>query len=88
MYVKNRPGLSVRDPERGDRLPPGQYRAVPDSDYWHRRVQDGDVMRHPDPLPEEVEGYIALAPEAAAEPEAAAAEIAAVPASAKRAAKA
>lgn len=58
MFVKSANGLSVRDPDRNDRLPEGKYREVPNSDYWHRRRRDGDVLARDDaPKPDEIEGY-------------------------------
>lgn len=42
MYVQPAPGLSIRDPDLLDFLPP-EGREVPDSDYWNRRVIDRDV---------------------------------------------
>lgn len=44
MYVKPQPGRSVPDPERGGLLP-AEGREVDDtSTYWHRRVEDNDVI--------------------------------------------
>ncbi|WP_317201482.1 DUF2635 domain-containing protein [Janthinobacterium sp.] len=43
MYVKPTSGLVIRDPDLLDRIPEGG-REVPDTDYWHRRVRDGDVV--------------------------------------------
>lgn len=49
MYVKPAPreiegrALVVRDPDLLDFLPT-EGREVPDSDYWHRRLRDGDVV--------------------------------------------
>lgn len=42
MYVKPAPNLSVPDPERGGYLSP-EGAAVPDTEYWRRRLADGDV---------------------------------------------
>ena len=42
MKLKPAPGLVVRDPVLGDVLPP-EGREVTPSDYWHRRLRDGDV---------------------------------------------
>lgn len=43
MYVKPAPGLLVRDCDLLDQLPP-EGRDVPDSEYWRRRLADGDVI--------------------------------------------
>ncbi len=43
MKIKPSPGLMIRDPDLHDYLPP-DGRDVPDSDYWHRRLRDGDVI--------------------------------------------
>lgn len=44
MFVKPQPGRSVPDPERGGLLAE-DGREVPDtSTYWHRRVEDNDVV--------------------------------------------
>lgn len=49
MYVKPAPRqiegmpLVVRDPDFKDLLPP-EGRDVPESDYWQRRLRDGDVV--------------------------------------------
>ena len=43
MFVKPNTGLSIRDPDLKDLLPP-EGRDVPDSDYWHRRIRDLDVV--------------------------------------------
>ncbi len=43
MYVKPSPGLTIRDPDLKDFLPEAG-REVPDTDYWHRRVRDKDVV--------------------------------------------
>lgn len=44
MYVKPKSGLSIRDPDLMDLLP-DEGRLVPDSGYWIRRLQDGDVIK-------------------------------------------
>lgn len=44
MYVKAAPGLVIRDPVFLDLLPP-EGREVPESDYWQRRLLDGDVVQ-------------------------------------------
>jgi hypothetical protein len=43
MYVQPAPGLVIRDPDLRDHLPP-EGREVPSSDYWNRRLRDGDVV--------------------------------------------
>ena len=43
MYVKPTAGLNVPDPARGDTLPP-EGREVEPTQYWQRRVNDGDVF--------------------------------------------
>lgn len=58
MYVVPAAGLSVRDPDRMDRLPP-EGRAVPETDYWRRRIAERSVVvtaPPPAPSPERVEG--------------------------------
>ena len=42
MFIKPRPGLQVPDPSRGDHLPEAG-RDVDASQYWQRRLNDGDV---------------------------------------------
>lgn len=42
MYLKPVSGRQVPDPDRGDLLP-AEGREVADQQYWHRRLQDGDV---------------------------------------------
>lgn len=48
MYLKSRPGRVVFDPERTrltqrrTELPP-EGATVPDTQYWHKRVQVGDA---------------------------------------------
>jgi hypothetical protein len=49
MYVKPAPGLVIRDPDMLDYLPEAG-RAVPETDYWHRRVRDGDVVAAQPPV--------------------------------------
>ena len=44
MYVKPAPGLRIVDPILRDFLPE-EGRLVTPSDYWHRRLRDGDVVR-------------------------------------------
>lgn len=43
MFVKPAAGRQVPDPERGDALPP-EGREVEPTQYWQRRVNDGDVV--------------------------------------------
>lgn len=43
MQVKPAPGLRIRDPEKGDYLPEAG-REVPNTQYWQRRLRDGDVV--------------------------------------------
>ncbi|MBC9208936.1 DUF2635 domain-containing protein [Roseomonas aerophila] len=43
MSVKPAPGLSVRDPVLRDLLP-AEGRPVERSEYWLRRLADGDVV--------------------------------------------
>lgn len=43
MLVKPAPGLTIRDPDLFDFLP-ADGREVPDTDYWNRRLRDGDVV--------------------------------------------
>lgn len=43
MYVKPTEGRQVPDPARGDTLPP-EGREVEPTQYWQRRVIDGDVV--------------------------------------------
>lgn len=43
MYVIPAPGLSIRDPDRRDRLPIGG-REVPDTPYWRRRIGERSVF--------------------------------------------
>jgi len=42
MFVKPTAGRTVPDPNRGDDLPP-EGREVEPTQYWQRRVNDGDV---------------------------------------------
>lgn len=44
MYVKPKDGFAIRDPDLLDLLPAGG-REVPDTDYWQRRLRDGDVVQ-------------------------------------------
>lgn len=43
MYVKPIEGRRVPDPARGDTVPP-EGREVEPTQYWQRRVIDGDVV--------------------------------------------
>lgn len=43
MRVMPKPGFVVRDPVTRAPLPP-EGRDVPDTDYWQRRLRDGDVV--------------------------------------------
>ena len=47
MLLKPAPGLAVRDPELRDLLP-DTGRPVPRSEYWLRRLADGDVVEATD----------------------------------------
>ncbi|WP_434627646.1 DUF2635 domain-containing protein [Chromobacterium sp. CV08] len=42
MYVKPKAGFAIRDPDLLDLLP-AAGREVPDTEYWLRRLRDGDV---------------------------------------------
>lgn len=46
MFIKPAAGRQVPDPQRGDTLPP-EGREVEPSQYWQRRVNDGDVVEAP-----------------------------------------
>ena len=43
MFVKPVEGRHVPDPQRGDTLP-AEGREVEPTQYWQRRVADGDVV--------------------------------------------
>lgn len=43
MYVKPIAGRQVPDPERGDLLP-AEGRNVEPTQFWQRRIADGDVV--------------------------------------------
>lgn len=43
MKLKPVEGRTVPDPERGDLLPP-EGREIAPSQYWFRRIADGDVV--------------------------------------------
>lgn len=42
MYVKPVSDRNVPDPDRGDSLP-ADGREVPETQYWLRRIADGDI---------------------------------------------
>jgi hypothetical protein len=46
-----KPGLLIPDPEAPahDRWLPAEGRDVPDTEYWRRRLADGDVVRSSKP---------------------------------------
>ncbi|WP_145538931.1 DUF2635 domain-containing protein [Yersinia kristensenii] len=46
MFVKPIAGRAVRDPVKGTLLPESGSE-VPDNSFWHRRLQDGDVVQTP-----------------------------------------
>lgn len=51
MFVKPTAGRQVPDPDRGDTLP-ADGREVEPTQYWQRRVNDGDVVEaSPQPVP-------------------------------------
>lgn len=43
MFVKPSEGLVIPDPDRHDALP-AEGRDVPETDFWLRRLRDGDVI--------------------------------------------
>ena len=43
MYIRTAPGIKIRDPDLLDFIP-DEGREVPDSDFWQRRLRDGDVI--------------------------------------------
>ena len=43
MFLKPTTGIQVPDPDRGDHLP-AEGRNVELTQYWQRRVADGDVV--------------------------------------------
>ena len=51
MYVIPAAGLTVRDPISRKALPP-EGREVPESSYWQKRLNAGDVVRGTPPAPE------------------------------------
>ena len=54
------PLINMSDPDRRDRLPP-EGREVPETEFWLRRLRDGDVRIAPEPAAE-------ATPQPAAEP--------------------
>lgn len=50
MYLIPKEGLAVRDPLKGDYLPAGG-REVEPSQWWSRRLKDGDVAEGQPPKP-------------------------------------
>jgi len=44
MFIKPAQGRSVPDPERGNTPLPPEGRDVEPTQYWQRRVNDGDVV--------------------------------------------
>jgi hypothetical protein len=49
MYLKPKDGLNVPDPARGDYLP-AEGRQVEPTQYWQRRLNDGDVTEASAPV--------------------------------------
>lgn len=43
MYIKPVPGRQVHDPERGCQLPEAG-RTIEPTQYWLRRIADGDIV--------------------------------------------
>jgi len=62
MFVKPNTALSIRDPDLKDLLP-ADGRDVPESDYWHRRLRDQDVILVTEAAPEDVAPTVATAPQ-------------------------
>lgn len=54
MFIVPSEGLTIPDPDRRDMLP-AEGREVPETDYWHRRLFDGDVRRASAPPAEPAE---------------------------------
>ena len=58
MYIKPAPGMRIVDPAQmntPDAFLPPAGREVQASEYWHRRLRDGDVVAADapaDPVPE------------------------------------
>lgn len=44
IFVQPRKGLVVRDPDHGHAVLPEEGRHVALTDYWRRRLRDGDVI--------------------------------------------
>lgn len=44
MYLKPAPGITVPDPERGNAALAPEGREVELTQYWQRRMNDGDVL--------------------------------------------
>ena len=42
-HIKPAPGLVIPDLDRGDILP-AEGRSVPNTEFWGRRLRDGDVV--------------------------------------------
>lgn len=49
MYVKPNEGRQVPDPARGNTPLPAEGRAVEPTQYWQRRLVDGDVVEASNP---------------------------------------
>ncbi|KAF1003341.1 MAG: hypothetical protein GAK28_04780 [Luteibacter sp.] len=67
MYVKAAPGMKIRDPDLKDLLP-DEGRDVPSSDYWHRRLRDGDVVEAEPPAAPVPKAEKAIKPDAPVTP--------------------
>lgn len=46
MHIKPASGVRLRDPVKGDVIPK-EGRDVPRSEYWLRRIHDGDALETP-----------------------------------------
>lgn len=68
MFVKPAKGLVIPDPDRHDRLPV-EGRDVPASDFWMRRMRDGDVVEATAPSEQPSDVPATQAGEHPAEPE-------------------
>lgn len=53
--------MLIRDPQSKRRLP-DEGAEVPDTSYWYRRLQDGDVVRVVDPVSAPVSAPMMLDP--------------------------
>ena len=51
MFVKPATGLVIPDPDRGGVLP-AEGRDVPPTEFWRRRLRDGDVVAATAPIAE------------------------------------